>query len=68
MARANDGVSGPHCGWEIYHMKAFAGSSPTGSYASQTSDWFGQIIQRLTMAAKRSSNTVSTPRRANHHA
>jgi photosystem II stability/assembly factor-like uncharacterized protein len=39
-------VSGPHfAGWEIYHMK---GSSvdPNRIYVSQTSGWFGQIIQR----------------------
>jgi photosystem II stability/assembly factor-like uncharacterized protein len=39
-------VSGPFfAGWEIYHMK---GSSvdPTRIYASQTSGWFGQVIQR----------------------
>ncbi|HYL45929.1 MAG TPA: hypothetical protein VEU52_02785 [Candidatus Limnocylindrales bacterium] len=39
-------VSGPYfAGWEIYHMK---GSSvdPNRIYASQTSGWFGQIIQR----------------------
>ena len=39
-------VSGPHfAGWEIYHMK---GSSvdPDRIFASQTSGWFGQIIQR----------------------
>ncbi|HEY1337221.1 MAG TPA: exo-alpha-sialidase [Bryobacteraceae bacterium] len=39
-------VSGPHFGgWEIYHMK---GSSvdPNRIYASQSSGWFGQIIQR----------------------
>ena len=39
-------VSGPHfAGWEIYHLK---GSSidPNRLYASQTSDWFGQVIQR----------------------
>ena len=39
-------VSGPHfAGWEIYHVKG----SPADSnrlYASQTSGWFGQIIQR----------------------
>lgn len=39
-------VSGPHFGgWEIYHMKG----SPVDSnriYASQTSSWFGQVIQR----------------------
>ena len=39
-------VSGPHfAGWEIYHVK---GSSvdPDWIYASQSSGWFGQIIQR----------------------
>ncbi len=39
-------VSGPHfAGWELYHMK---GSSvdPNRLYASQSSGWFGQIIQR----------------------
>ena len=39
-------VSGPHfAGWEIYHVK---GSSvdPNRLYASQTSGWFGQVIQR----------------------
>jgi photosystem II stability/assembly factor-like uncharacterized protein len=39
-------VSGPHfAGWEIYHLK---GSSvdPNRLYTSQTSGWFGQIIQR----------------------
>src|SRR6478736_2401955 len=39
-------VDGPHfAGWEIYHVKG----SPADSnriYASQTSAWFGQIIQR----------------------
>jgi hypothetical protein len=39
-------VDGPHFpGWEMYHLK---GSSvePDRLYASQTSGWFGQIIQR----------------------
>ena len=39
-------VSGPHFGgWEIYHVKA----SPVNSdriYASQSSSWFGQVMQR----------------------
>ncbi|MCC6423829.1 MAG: exo-alpha-sialidase [Phycisphaerales bacterium] len=39
-------VSGPHfAGWEIFHMKGSA-SEPNHIYASQTSGWFGQIIQR----------------------
>jgi photosystem II stability/assembly factor-like uncharacterized protein len=44
--RENWQVSGPHfAGWEMYHLK---GSSvdPNRIYASQTSGWFGQIIQR----------------------
>ncbi|HET7621057.1 MAG TPA: exo-alpha-sialidase [Gemmatimonadaceae bacterium] len=39
-------ISGPHfAGWEIYHVKG----SPIDSkriYASQSSGWFGQLIQR----------------------
>ncbi|GMU94088.1 MAG: glycosyl hydrolase [Candidatus Hydrogenedentota bacterium] len=39
-------VSGPHfAGWEIYHMKA-SPAEPDRIFASQTSGWFGQIIQR----------------------
>jgi hypothetical protein len=39
-------VSGPHFGgWEIYHLKG-SPVDPTRLYASQTSGWFGQIIQR----------------------
>jgi hypothetical protein len=39
-------VNGPHfAGWEIYHVKG-SPSDPDRLYASQTSGWFGQIIQR----------------------
>jgi photosystem II stability/assembly factor-like uncharacterized protein len=39
-------VSGPHfAGWEIYHVKG-SPMDPNRIYASQTSSWFGQIIQR----------------------
>ncbi len=39
-------VSGPHfAGWEMYHLKGSA-ADPKRIYASQTSGWFGQIIQR----------------------
>src|SRR5881398_3665126 len=39
-------VSGPHfAGWEVYHMKG-SPVDPNRIYASQTSGWFGQIIQR----------------------
>jgi len=39
-------VSGPHfAGWEIYHVKG-SPADPNRIYTSQTSGWFGQIIQR----------------------
>ena len=45
-------VSGPHfAGWEIYHLKG----SPVNSdliWASQSSGWFGQIIQRSSDGGK----------------
>ena len=39
-------VSGPHfAGWEMYHLKG-SPVDPNRIYASQSSGWFGQIIQR----------------------
>ncbi|MCO6412835.1 MAG: exo-alpha-sialidase [Thiogranum sp.] len=39
-------VSGPHFGgWEIYHVKG-SPANPDRLYASQTSSWFGQVLQR----------------------
>ncbi|HEY5095301.1 MAG TPA: hypothetical protein VII69_09320 [Candidatus Eremiobacteraceae bacterium] len=39
-------VDGPHfAGWEIYHLKG-SPADPDRIYASQTSGWFGQVIQR----------------------
>jgi len=39
-------ISGPHfAGWEIYHLKGST-VNPDRIYASQTSGWFGQVIQR----------------------
>ncbi len=39
-------VSGPHfAGWEMYHIKG-SPADPNRLYASQTSGWFGQMIQR----------------------
>lgn len=39
-------VSGPHFGgWEIYHMKG-SPADPNRLYASQSTGWFGQVIQR----------------------
>ncbi len=44
--RAKWDVSGPHfAGWEMYHLKG-SPANPNRIYASQTSGWFGQIIQR----------------------
>jgi photosystem II stability/assembly factor-like uncharacterized protein len=44
--RAKWDVSGPFfAGWEVYHMKG-SPVDPNRLYASQTSGWFGQIIQR----------------------
>jgi hypothetical protein len=39
-------VSGPFfAGWEMYHLKG-SPADPNRIYASQTSGWFGQVIQR----------------------
>src|SRR5579864_7928277 len=39
-------INGPHfAGWEIYHLKG-SPANPDRLYASQTSGWFGQLIQR----------------------
>ena len=39
-------IDGPHfAGWEIYHVKG-SPVNPDRIFASQTSSWFGQIIQR----------------------
>jgi photosystem II stability/assembly factor-like uncharacterized protein len=39
-------VSGPHFGgWEIYHVKG-SPVDPSRLYASQSTGWFGQLIQR----------------------
>ena len=44
--RADWEVSGPHFGgWEIYHM-AGSPAEPDRIYASQSTGWFGQLIQR----------------------
>ena len=44
--RARWDVSGPYfAGWELYHLKA-SPADPDRLYASQSSGWFGQLIQR----------------------
>ncbi|HEY3412357.1 MAG TPA: exo-alpha-sialidase [Armatimonadota bacterium] len=50
--RAKWDVSGPQfTGWEIYHMKG-SPADPDRIYASQTSGWFGQVIQRSSDGGK----------------
>ena len=45
-ARKNWAVSGPHFpGWEMYHLKG-PPADPNRLYASQSSGWFGQVMQR----------------------
>ena len=45
-------VSGPHFGgWEIYHLKG-SPADPNRIYASQSSSWFGQVIQRSSDGGK----------------
>ncbi len=44
--RKNWTIDGPHFGgWEIYHLKG-SPVDPQRIYASQSSGWFGQILQR----------------------
>lgn len=39
-------VSGPHmAGWEVFHVKG-SPADPNRLYASQSSAWFGQVVQR----------------------
>ena len=45
-ARRQWSVDGPHFpGWEIYHVKG-SPADPNRIYASQSSSWFGQTMQR----------------------
>jgi photosystem II stability/assembly factor-like uncharacterized protein len=44
--RENWEVNGPHfAGWEMFHLKG-SPADPNRIYASQTSGWFGQQVQR----------------------
>jgi hypothetical protein len=44
--RKNWDIQGPHFnGWEIFHLKG-SPADPNRIYASQSSGWFGQVIQR----------------------
>jgi photosystem II stability/assembly factor-like uncharacterized protein len=50
--RATWKIAGPHFGgWEIYHLKG-SPANPDRLYASQSSGWFGQLIQRSNDAGK----------------
>ncbi len=50
--RQNWSVSGPFfAGWEVYHMKG-SPANPNRIFASQTSSWSGQIIQRSSDGGK----------------
>ncbi|HEX6849824.1 MAG TPA: sialidase family protein, partial [Candidatus Polarisedimenticolaceae bacterium] len=45
-ARRSWDVAGPHfAGWEIFHLKG-SPANPERIWASQTSSWFGQVVQR----------------------
>jgi len=54
-------VDGPHfAGWEIFHLKG-SPADPNRIYASQSSSWFGQIIQRSDDGGKTWSQPGSEP-------
>ena len=59
-------ISGPHfAGWEMYHLKG-SPADPNRIYASQSSGWFGQIIQRSDDGGKTGSSQArrrESPRR-----
>jgi len=60
-ARKNWEISQPHfMGWEIYHLKG-SPADPNVMYASQTSGWFGQIIQRSDDGGKSWNTPGSKP-------
>jgi hypothetical protein len=58
-------VSGPHfSGWEIYHAKG-SSADPNRIYVSQSSGWFGQIIQRSDDGGKTWTNPSGEPTTGN---
>jgi photosystem II stability/assembly factor-like uncharacterized protein len=58
-------VSGPHfAGWEMYHLKG-SPIEPNRIYASQSSGWFGQIIQRSDDGGKTWNTPGSRPEELN---
>ena len=60
-ARKTWEVDGPHfAGWEMYHLKG-SPADPDRLYASQTSGWFGQIIQRSNDGGKTWEQPATKP-------
>ncbi len=54
-------VGGPHfAGWEMYHLKG-SPADPNRLYASQTSGWFGQVIQRSDDGGKTWEPSLTDP-------
>src|SRR5208283_487944 len=59
-------VSGPHfAGWELYHLKG-SPADPDRIYASQSSGWFGQIIQRSDDGGKTWHQPGTPPGESSH--
>ena len=64
----NGAVPGPHfAGWEIYHLKG-SPVDPDRIYCSQSSGWFGQIIQRSDDGGKYVASARDADRPADDHA
>ncbi len=60
-ARKKWDVRGPFFGgWEMYHLKG-SPADPNRLYASQTSSWFGQVIQRSDDGGKTWNTPDGTP-------
>jgi len=60
-ARKHWQVAGPFfAGWEVYHVKG-SPADPNRIYASQSSSWFGQIIQRSDDGGQTWNTPGSTP-------
>jgi hypothetical protein len=60
-ARESWQVSGPFfAGWEVYHAKG-SPADPNRIYASQSSSWFGQVIQRSDDGGKTWQTPGSSP-------
>src|SRR5258708_25774175 len=54
-------INGPlFTGWEMYHLKG-SPADPNRIYASQSSGWFGEVIQRSDDGGKTWSTPGSTP-------